>query len=111
ASRCEQHAALGGGVGIAHVDLKKEAVELRLGEGISAFLLKRVLRREHMEGTGHVMADAGHRDVVLLHRLEQSGLGLRAGAVDLVGHEELSEDGALDEAEAPAASGLLLEHL
>src|SRR6185437_10404979 len=99
ASRCEQHAALGGGVGIAHVDLKKEAVELRLGGGISAFLLERVQRREHMEGTGHVMTDAGHGDVVLLPRLEQSGLGLGARAVDLVGHEELSEEWALDEAE------------
>ena len=37
-------------VGIGHVDLQEEAVELRLGQRIGAFLLERVLRREHMEG-------------------------------------------------------------
>ena len=58
------------------------------------------------------MALAGNRDVVLLHGLQQGGLGLGAGAVDLVGHQQLGEDGALDEAEAaPAAGGVVLQHL
>lgn len=52
------------------------------------------------------LALAGNGDVVLLHRLQQRRLGARRGAVDLVGHQELGEDGALDEAEG-AAAGLV----
>ena len=36
-------------VRIVDVDLHQEAVELRFGQRIGAFLLDRVLRREHME--------------------------------------------------------------
>ncbi len=46
----EQDAALGVAVGIVDVDFHQEAVELRFGQRIGAFLLQRVLRREHMEG-------------------------------------------------------------
>ena len=45
----EQDAALGVAVRIVDVDLHQEAVELRLGQRIGAFLLERVLRREHVE--------------------------------------------------------------
>ena len=95
----KQHAPLGALVGIADVDLQQEAVELRFGQRIGAFLLERVLCRQHVERRGHIMALAGDRDVVLLHGLQQRRLGLRAGAVDLVGHQQLGEDRALDEAE------------
>ena len=57
------------------------------------------------------MAVAGDRDVLLLHRLQQRRLGARAGAVDLVGHQQLGEDRAGDEAEAALAAGALLQHL
>jgi hypothetical protein len=40
---------------------------------------------------------------VLLHRLEQRALRLRAGAVDLVGEDDLREDRARMEAEARAS--------
>ena len=96
----EQHAALGLAVGIDDVDLQEEAVELRLGQRVGALLLERVLGGEHVEGRGQVVADAGDGDVVFLHRLQQRRLGARAGAVDLVGHQELGEDRAADEAEA-----------
>ncbi|MEI9887364.1 MAG: hypothetical protein WDN08_12835 [Rhizomicrobium sp.] len=85
----DQHLALGLLVGIADVDLQQEAVELRLGQGIGALLLQRVLRRQHMERLGQVVALSRHRDVALLHRLQQRRLGARAGAVDLVGHQKL----------------------
>ena len=48
---------------------------------------------------------------MLLHRLQQGRLGARAGAVDLVGHQELGEDRALDEAERAAPSARLVEDL
>ncbi len=107
----EQHAALGGEVGIDHVDLQQEAVELGLRQRIGTLLLQRVLGRQHVERARQIVADAGNGDVILLHRLEQSGLGARAGAVDLVGHEKLGEDRAGNEAEAAGAVGRLVHHL
>ena len=47
------------------------------------------------------------RHPLLLHRLEQGRLGARAGAVDLVGHQQLAEHRTADEAEAALAFGLL----
>ena len=52
-------------------DLEQEPVELRLGEGIGALHLERVLRREHEERGIEREALAGDRDLVLLHRLEE----------------------------------------
>jgi len=48
--------------------------------------------------------------VLFLHRLQQRRLGARAGAVDFVGHQQLGEDRALDEAERAAASLAFLKH-
>src|SRR5258708_693553 len=79
-------------IGIGDVDLEEEAVELRLGERVGAFLLERVLRRQHVEGPRQRMVLAGDRDAAFLHRLEQRRLRARAGAVDLVRHQELAED-------------------
>ena len=106
----EHDFALGLVVGIVDVDLHQEAVELRFRKGIGALLLDRVLGGEHVEGARHVVTVAGDRDVVLLHRLQQRRLGARARAVDLVGHQQLPEDRARDEAEAALAAGALLQH-
>ena len=57
------------------------------------------------------MAGAGDRDVIFLHRLQQRRLRARAGAVDLVGHQQLREDRAGDEAEGALAEFVLLHHL
>ena len=64
-----------------------------------------------MEGRRQVVALAGDGHVVFLHRLEQRRLGARAGAVDLVGHQQLGEDRAGDEAEIAGAVGGLVHHL
>jgi hypothetical protein len=63
-----------------------EAVELRLGQGIGALLLDRVLRREHEERSGSGGA-CRRRHLALDHRLEQRGLRLGRRAVDLVGED------------------------
>ena len=110
AGRVEQDAPLGVAIGIVDVDLHQEAVELRFGQRIGAFLLDRVLRRQHVERLGQIVARAGDGDVLLLHRLQQRRLGARAGAVDLVGHQQLGEDRARDEAEAALAAGAFLQH-
>jgi hypothetical protein len=56
---------------------------------------------------------AGRRDLALLHGLQQRGLGLGRGAVDLVGEQEVGEHRARDEAKLPPSTGggVLLEHL
>ena len=87
----EQDLPLGVAIGIVDVDLHQEAVELRFRQRIGAFLLERVLGREHVERPRQIVARAGDGDVLLLHRLQQRRLGARAGAVDLVGHQQLGE--------------------
>ncbi len=74
----QQDAALGLEFGIEDVDLHQEAVELRLGQRIGAFLLERVLGGEHVERRRQVVAGAGDGDVVFLHRLQQRRLRARA---------------------------------
>ena len=56
------------------------------------------------------MVLAGDGDLLLLHRLQQRGLGTRAGAVDLVGHQQLAEHRARNEAEGAAAVLGLFQH-
>ena len=111
AGRLEQDLALGGEFGVVDVDLQQEAVELGFGQGIGAFLLERVLGGEHMEGRRQVITLAGDRDVIFLHRLQKGRLGTRRSAVDLVGHQELGEDRALDETEGAASTVVLVHHL
>ena len=54
---------------------------------------------------------AGDRNAALLHRLQQRRLGARAGAVDLVRHQQLAEDRAGDKAERTPPGLALLQHL
>ena len=80
------------------------------GSGIGALLLDRVLGRQHEERIGQVVGGAAGGDLVLLHRLEQRGLGLGRRAVDLVGQHDVGEDRALHEPErAPAGGQVLLD--
>ena len=106
----DQHLPLGVVRRIVDIDLQQEAVELGFGQGIGAFLLQRVLGREHVERLGQVIGVAGDRDLAFLHRLQQRRLGARAGAVDFVRHQQLAEHRALDEAEAAPAGLAFFEH-
>ncbi len=85
--------------GVTHLDPDQEAVELRLGEPVNAFLLDRVLRRHHHERERERHRRAVHRDLILLHRFEQGRLRLGGGAVDFVGEKYLGEDRPLAENE------------
>ena len=92
-------------------DVEHEAIELRLGQRIGAFLLDRILRREHEQRPLEVVADAGDGDLVFLHRLEQRRLRLRRRAVDLVGEDDVGEDRPADEPDdALAGRAVLLDH-
>ncbi len=66
-----EHLHLVGGRRIAHRGPHEEAVELRLGQRISAFRLDRVLRGDDEERAGQRPARAIGCDLTLLHRLEE----------------------------------------
>ena len=83
--------ALALAVRIAERDAHQEAIELRLGQGIGAELVGRVLGRDDEERHRQRARLALDRDLVLFHRLEQRALRLRPGAVDLVGEEHVRE--------------------
>ncbi len=80
---------------IVHPHLEKKPVELRLGQRIGAFLLDRVLGGEHQERRWQRVGRAPDGDLALLHRLEQRRLHFRGSAVDLVGQNDVGEQGAL----------------
>ena len=84
-------------------DLQHEAIELRFGQRVRAFLLDRVLRRQHEERLGQRVGLVADRDLALLHRLEQRALHLGRRAVDLVGEDEVGEDRALRGRNSPRA--------
>ena len=82
---------LGVGFGVADVDAHEEAVELGLRELVGPFQLDGVLGGEHEKGLGDEVWLAVDGHLVLLHHLEQGGLGLGRGPVDLVGHDDVGE--------------------
>ena len=63
-----------------------------------------------MERLGQIVAGSGDGHVLLLHRLQQRRLGARRGAVDFVGHQQLREHRARDEAEAALAARAFFQH-
>ena len=82
---------------IGHEHLEHEAVLLRLGQRIGAFLLDRVLRGQHEERIGQLVPHAADRDLPLLHRFQQRGLRLGRRAVDFVGQDHVARTAALRE--------------
>ena len=100
--RVEDRALLAAGRVTDH-HLEHEPVELGLGERVGSLLLERVLGGEDKEGIGKLEGLVTDRDLTLLHRLEQRALDLGGGAVDLVGQDEVREDGALPCGEDPLA--------
>ena len=77
------------------------------GKRIGSLLLDRVLSGQHEERVGQLVPFAAHGHLPLLHRLEQSGLGLGRRAVDLVGEHDVGEDRPSQELELPHAAGLV----
>ncbi len=89
----EHDACFGDGIRIAHRHLEQESVELGLGQGIGAGVhVDGVLGGDDDERPRHEMGHAVDRDAALLHHLEQCGLRLGRGAVDLVTDHDVGED-------------------
>ena len=91
ATRRLQHVCLIRRRQVAKAQPHQEPVELRLGQLVRAFVLDRVVGREHHERRRQPPGLAVHADLALAHRLKQRGLGLRRRPVDLVGQQELGE--------------------
>ena len=89
-------------LGVIDEDVEHEAVLLRLGQRIGAFLLDGVLRRQHEERVGQLVPGAADGDLPLLHGFEQGGLRLGRRAVDLVGEDDVGEQRAVQELEQRA---------
>jgi hypothetical protein len=79
--------------------VQQEAIELRFGQRIRAFLLDRVLRRHDHEQLRQRIGHGADGDLPLAHRLEQRRLHLGRCAVDLIGEHEVVEQRALAEHE------------
>ena len=80
---------------VADLDVQQEAIELRLGQRIGAFLLDRVLRRHDHEQVFERIALVADRDLPFFHRFEQRRLHLGRRAVDLVGEDQVVKQRAL----------------
>ena len=80
---------LAGKVGVAHGQTDHEAVQLGLGQQLGTGGAHRVLGGDDHKGIGQRVGDAVHRDLTLLHDLQQRRLGLTGGAVDLVGQQQV----------------------
>ena len=70
-------------------------------------MLVRVLRGDDEERVGKLVRLAVDRDLALLHRLEEGGLRSRRRTVDLVGEEDVREDGAGQEEVLAGADDVL----
>jgi hypothetical protein len=79
---------------IEHQDLHEEAIELGFGKRVGAFHLDGILRGHHQEWRFEFMRCGAAGNGAFLHGFEQCGLRFRSGAVDLVGEDEVGEDGA-----------------
>ena len=62
---------LGCPVGIGHVDLNQEPVELRFRQGISAFLFDRILCGQHVKRSCKWAIFSGCGYLVFLHGLQE----------------------------------------
>ena len=85
---------------IADFQFEHEAVNLRLGQRIGAFLLDGILRGQHEERFLELERLFADGDLFFLHGFEQRALHLGGRAVDFVGQDEVGEDRAFARGEA-----------
>ena len=84
---------------VAKPKAEHEPIELGLRQREGALVLDRVLGGDHQERRRHRVRDTVDGRLPLLHALEQRRLGLRRGAVDLVGEDDLGHDRSRPELE------------
>ena len=87
------------GARVAESDPEHEAVELSLRQRECTLVFDWVLRGDHQERFRHLISGAVDGRLMLLHALQQRGLCLGRGPVDLVGENDLRHDRARPEFE------------
>jgi hypothetical protein len=88
-----EHPGFVSGRRIPERDPDHEPIDLGLRERIRALVLDRVLGCQHQERPRQLVGVDVDGHPALLHALEQAGLGLGRGAVDLVDQHDIGEHG------------------
>ena len=91
------------GIGILDQNLEEKAVKLGFRQGISAFMLQRILRGVHDKGLRKRPRLSGHGDLLFLHGFQQGRLGLGGSAVNFVRQQQVREYRTRHILERPAA--------
>ena len=68
-----QHLALVITIGVPEADPHEEAIQLRFGQRIGAFVLHRVRGGQHVEGSLEWKGLALYSDLTFVHRFQQRG--------------------------------------
>lgn len=79
---------------ITHPNPHQEPVQLRLRQRIGAVMFNRVLRGNHHERLREPMGAIVNGHLAFIHGFEQRALGLRRGAVDLIGQQDIRKNRA-----------------
>ena len=95
-AQVQQHGAFLRRREIAQMDFKEKAIQLGFGQGKGAFILNRVLRRQHEKRAGQHTGHAIDRHLALAHTFKQSRLCSRRRAVDFVGQQNIRKGWARD---------------
>ena len=103
-ARTAENFQLVAGLWVAHLQPHQEAVHLALRQRKRALVVHRILRGDDHEGRTDRVRLAVHRDLGAVHDLQERGLGLGRGAVDLVGQHDVGEN-------RPGLEDKLLERL
>ena len=77
--------------GVIQVNLEQKPVQLRLGQGIGALKIHRILRGKDRKPCRQWAAHAVAGHLAFFHAFEQGGLGAGGHAVDLVHQQEVGE--------------------
>ncbi len=91
APQIEQHCFLLRRRQVAEARAKEKAVQLRLGQRKSAFVLDGILRGQNKKRTRQRTCVAVHSNLALAHGFQQGSLGARRGPVDFVGKQNVGE--------------------
>ena len=83
-----------GFVRIIENDLEHEAIHLRFGQWICAFLINRIFRGEHEERRRQLHRFAAERDLSFLHRFEQRALDFGRRTIYFIGQNEVRKNWA-----------------
>ncbi len=86
-----------------HGEFQQEAVELRFGQRVGAFVLDRVLGGDDRERYRQPPRCSVDADLVFLHRLQERGLSLGRRPVDFVGKQQVGEHRPFPEGEPGCA--------